>query len=59
MSNMQMLYTQMKAALEYFGVKFFDMERVEFHIEANKIIFTHGDAQLSIEVQRAKGSSAP
>lgn len=43
MVNMQQLYEEMKAALEYFGVRFADMEQVQVTVGDDTLSFVHNN----------------
>ncbi len=39
--NMQQVYDQMKFALNYFGLRFSEMDKVNVEIKENSVIFTY------------------
>lgn len=51
--KMDALYEDMKEALKFFGLAFHQMDLVTVTLEGDKIVFTHGDRQISINGTRS------
>lgn len=46
--TMEELYQQMKSALDFFGLRFHAMDKVEVIIQGDFVIFKYGNMQVSI-----------
>jgi len=48
MSNCQELYDEMKNALQYFGLRFSEMNQVSFELFDGYIVFYYGNRRLQV-----------
>ena len=50
MMDADQLYEEMKAALRYFGLEFFEKDKMTIRTTVDEIIFSYGERHITVKV---------